>query len=672
MADTSKQPAPDPGTGTGKKPKQLQYDEEAREAVRRGVAKLARAVKATLGPKGRNVILDKTFGSPTVTKDGVTVSREIELEDPYENMGARMVREVASKTSEAAGDGTSTATVLAEVLFNEGLRAAGSGANPMLLKRGMERAAEDVIAGLRAMAREVQTLKDLENVAILAANGDRAIARVVAEAAARGGTGGVVTVEEGKTTDVSIEHVAGMRFERGYTSPYFITNPETMECELEDPYILVHEKKIAAAGDVVPVLELVLREGRALLVIAEEVEGEALAILVINKLRNPALRCAAVKAPGYGDRRKALLGDIAAVTGARFLDEGAGVPLAKVQASDFGRARKVKIDKDSTTVIEGVGPRERIEARVRAIQEELARNTGEYDREKLSERLAGLSGGVTVIRVGAATESEIKEKKARVEDALHAVGAARDEGIVPGGGVALLRAAAGLTAPPQLGADEQTGYDIAVRACRTPLTLIAENAGQDGARVVDRVLASRDANYGYDARGDRYGDMVQVGIIDPVKVVRSALQNAVAVATLLLTSETMVAEVPARVEVRAPARVEVRAPAAVPTRALPALRGEVIAIEKSEALCWVEVAGGRRVKTRVPLARLAPLDVRPGLRFERRAGDAPARVAVPDEAPELPVPSRDELLAEVERLQEEYERDLRQRRLFTRDRRAPE
>jgi chaperonin GroEL len=525
--------------------KQIAFDQEARDAMRRGISKLARAVKVTLGPKGRNVILQKSFGSPTVTKDGVTVAKEIELEDKYENMGARMVREVASKTSDVAGDGTTTATVLAEAIFNEGLRAVVSGANPMLMKRGIERAVEDVTEKLKSMSKDVKTKKDLENVASVASNNDTEIGRIIAEAMDKVGKDGVITVEEGKTLQTSHEFVEGMQFDRGYLSPYFVTDPQTMECELEDPYILIYEKKISSNKDIVPVLEKVLGAGRPILIIAEEVEGEALATLVINKLRNPsAFRCCAVKAPGYGDRRKAMLEDIAILTGGKAIFEDLGIQLENVSLTDLGRAKKVKVDKDNTTIIEGAGKKQAIQGRIQAIQRELEKSTSDYDKEKLSERIAKLSGGVAKINVGAATESEMKEKKARVEDAMHATRAANQEGILPGGGVALLRASAGLKPPKDVSEDEATGYNIVLRACKAPIQQIAENAGQDGAVVMNKVLDNSAVNYGYDARTDRYTDMVKDGIIDPTKVVRSALQNASSVATLLLTSDALVAEAP--------------------------------------------------------------------------------------------------------------------------------
>jgi chaperonin GroEL len=522
--------------------KQIAFDQEAREAMRKGVSKLARAVKVTLGPKGRNVILQKSFGSPTVTKDGVTVAKEIELEDKYENMGARMVREVASKTSDVAGDGTTTATVLAEAIYNEGLRAVVSGANPMLMKRGIEKAVEDIVARLKKMKIDVKTKGDLENVASVASNNDREIGRIIAEAMEKVGKDGVITVEEGKTITTSHEFVEGMQFDRGYLSPYFVTDPQKMECELEDPYILIYEKKITSNKDLVPVLERVLEQSKPILLIAEEVEGEALATLVINKLRG-TFKCASVKAPGYGDRRKAMLEDIAILTGGKAIFEDLGIQLENVGLTDLGRAKKVKIDKDNTTIIEGYGKKADIQGRIQSIQRELDKSTSDYDKEKLSERIAKLSGGVAKINVGAATESEMKEKKARVEDAMHATRAANQEGILPGGGVALLKAAQKLK-PEGLSEDEQIGYEIVVRACKSPIHQIAENAGQDGAVVMNRVSEHKDTNHGYDARTDRYCDMVKEGIIDPTKVVRSALQNAASVSTLLLTSDALVAEMP--------------------------------------------------------------------------------------------------------------------------------
>jgi chaperonin GroEL len=522
--------------------KQIAFDQEARDAMRRGVGKLARAVKITLGPKGRNVILQKSFGSPTVTKDGVTVAKEIELEDKYENMGAQMVKEVASKTSDVAGDGTTTATVLAEAIFNEGLRAVVSGVNPMLMKRGMEKAVADIVERVKKMSIPVKNKKDLENVATIAANNDHEIGKIIAEAMEKVGKDGVITVEDGKSIETGHEFVEGMQFDRGYLSPYFVTDPQKMECELEDPYILIYEKKISANKDLVPVLEKVLQAGKPIFIICEEVEGEALATLVINKLRG-TFKCAAVKAPGYGDRRKAMLEDIAVLTGGKAIFEDLGVQLENVTLKDLGRCKKVKIDKDNTVIIEGAGKKADIQGRTGLIQNELNKSTSDYDKEKLGERIAKLSGGVAKINVGAATESEMKEKKARVEDAMHATRAANQEGILPGGGVALLRASAGLK-PKGLSADEEAGFNIIVRACKSPITQIVGNAGENGEVVANKVLENDNQNYGYDARQDRYCDMVKEGIIDPAKVVRSALENASSVATLLLTSDALVAELP--------------------------------------------------------------------------------------------------------------------------------
>jgi chaperonin GroEL len=472
----------------------------------------------------------------------VTVAREIELEDRYENMGAQMVKEVAQKTGDVAGDGTTTATVLAEAIFNEGLRAVVSGVNPMLMKRGIERAVEDVVERLKKASIPVKNKKDLENVATIAANNDNEIGRIIAESMDRVGKDGVITVEEGKTLQTTHEFVEGMQFDRGYLSPYFVTDPQKMECELEDPYILIYEKKISATKDLVPVLEKILQQGKAILIICEDVEGEALAALVINKLRG-ALRCCAVKAPGYGDRRKAMLEDIAVLTGGKAIFEDLGIQLENVQLNDLGRAKKVKIDKDNTVIIEGAGKKAAIQARTGLIQRELEKSTSDYDKEKLSERIAKLSGGVAKILVGAATESEMKEKKMRVEDAMHATRAANQEGILPGGGVALLRASSGLK-PKDLSSDEETGYNIVVRACKSPITQIVSNAGENGEVVANKVVESKEQSYGYDARQDKYCDMVKDGIIDPTKVVRSALQNAASVATLLLTSDALVAELP--------------------------------------------------------------------------------------------------------------------------------
>ena len=522
--------------------KMIAFDQDARQAMQRGVAKLARAVKVTLGPKGRNVIIQKSFGSPTVTKDGVTVAKEIELEDQYENIGAKMVKEVASKTSDVAGDGTTTATVMAEAIYNEGLRAVVAGVNPMLMKRGMDKAVADIVEKLKSMSTKVTNKKETEQVATVASNFDSEVGKMIAEATEKVGKDGVITVEEGKALQTEVEWVEGMQFDRGYLSPYFVTSPQTMEAVLEDAYILIHEKKISTVKDLVPVLEQVAQTGKPLLIIAEDVDGEALATLVINKLRG-TFRCAAVKAPGYGDRRKAMLEDIATLTGGKPIFEALGIDLENVTLADLGKAKKIVVDKDNTTIItEGHEHTEAIKGRIDAIRREIADTKSDYDKEKLEERLAKLAGGVAKINVGAATESEMKEKKARVEDALHATRAALEEGILPGGGVALLRASTQVK-PEGLNADETTGYHIIVRACTAPIHQIAENAGQDGGVVVSKVSEST-GNHGYDALNDKYTDMVVAGIIDPTKVTRSALQNAASVATLLLTSDALIADAP--------------------------------------------------------------------------------------------------------------------------------
>ena len=521
--------------------KMMAFDQEAREAMRRGVAKLARAVKVTLGPKGRNVILQKSFGSPTVTKDGVTVAKEIDLEDVYENMGARMVREVASKTSDVAGDGTTTATVLAEAVFNEGLKAVVAGVNPIQMKAGIEKAVADIIAKLKEMSIPVKGKKEMAQVASIAANNDAEIGELLAEAMDKVGKDGVITVDEGKSLKTEIEFVEGMQFDRGYLSPYFVTNPTQMQCVLEDCYILVFEKKISSVKDIVPLLEAVVNAGKPLLIVSEDVDGEALATLVINRLRGTFQVCA-VKAPGYGDRRKAMLEDIAILTGATPVFENLGMKLENLGLAELGRAKKVIVDKDNTTVIEGSGKTGDIKARIEQIRREIENATSDYDREKLEERLAKLSGGVAKINVGAATESEMKEKKARVEDALHATRAAVEEGILPGGGVALLRACSQLK-PKGLSDDEAVGYQIVVRASRSPLMMIASNAGQDGSIVCERVLSGT-GNHGYNAATGEYEDLVKAGVIDPAKVTRTALQNATSVSTLLLTSDALIAEKP--------------------------------------------------------------------------------------------------------------------------------
>ena len=520
----------------------IAFDQEAREAIRRGVSKLAKAVKVTLGPKGRNVILQKSFGSPTVTKDGVTVAKEIELEDVYENMGAQMVREVASKTRDVAGDGTPTATVLAEAIFNEGLRAVVSGVNPIQMKQGIERAVGDISKKLTSMSIKIDSIEEMSSVGTIASNNDAEIGGILAEAMAKVGKDGVITVDEGKSLQTETEWVEGMQFDRGYLSPYFVTDPNTMECVLEDAYILVFEKKISNVKDIVPLLEAVVQQGKPLLIVAEDVDGEALATLVINRLRGTFNVCA-VKAPGYGDRRKAMMEDIAILTGGQAVFEALGIKLENLTVGDLGVAKKVIIDKDNTTLIEGAGKNTDIKARIDQIRREIDSSTSDYDREKLEERLAKLAGGVAKVNVGAATESEMKEKKARVEDALHATRAAVEEGILPGGGVALVRSTATLSAGDDCTHDEQIGYEIVIRACRSPLSLIANNAGQDGGIVCEKVLEGK-KNFGYNALTDEYEDLVEAGVIDPTKVTRCALANAASVAILLLTSDALIAEKP--------------------------------------------------------------------------------------------------------------------------------
>ena len=519
----------------------IAFEQEARESIRRGVGKLARAVKVTLGPKGRNVILQKSFGSPTVTKDGVSVAKEIDLEDVYENMGARMVREVASKTSDVAGDGTTTATVMAEAIFNEGLKAVVAGVNPVQMKSGIEAAVNDLSTQLSKMAIKVKSKDDMANVATIASNNDREIGDLLADAMEKVGKDGVITVDEGKSLSTEQEWVEGMQFDRGYLSPYFVTDSSSMEAVLEDAYILVFEKKITNIKDLVPMLEQVVQQGKPLLIVAEDVEGEALATLVINRLRG-TFNCVAVKAPGYGDRRKAMMEDIAILTGGQAIFEALGVKLESVGLKELGRAKKVIVDKDNTTIIEGGGKSSDIKARIDQIRREIENSTSDYDKEKLEERLAKLAGGVAKVNVGAATESEMKEKKARVEDALHATRAAVEEGILPGGGVALLRASSKVK-PSDLTDDELVGYNIVLKACRSPLTMIAENAGQDGGIVCEKVLGEK-ANFGYNALTDTYEDLVAAGVIDPTKVTRTAISNAASVATLLLTSDALIAEKP--------------------------------------------------------------------------------------------------------------------------------
>jgi chaperonin GroEL len=521
--------------------KQITYGDESRQAILRGVNRLADAVKVTLGPKGRNVVLDKKFGSPVITKDGVTVAKEIELKEPLENMGAQMVREVASKTSDVAGDGTTTATVLAQAVYREGIKNVTSGANPMELKRGIDRAVSAVIEELKKLSKPVKG-KMIAQVGTISANNDEAIGQIIAEAMEKVGKDGVITVEEAKTLETSLEVVEGMQFDRGYLSPYFVTDPERMEVVLENPYILIHEKKISSMKDLLPLLEQVARQGKPLIIVAEDVEGEALATLVVNKLRG-TLQVAAVKAPGYGDRRKAMLEDIATLTGGKAITEDLGIKLENVKLEDLGRAKKVTIDKDNTTIVEGAGNSKAIEARVKQIRTQIEETTSDYDREKLQERLAKLVGGVAVIKVGAATETEMKEKKARVEDAMHATKAAVEEGIVPGGGVALLRSVKAVEALKATG-DEAVGVNIVRRSLEEPLRQIAQNAGHEGAVVVARVREAKVPEEGFNALTEKYENLVEAGVIDPTKVVRSALQNAASIASLLLTTEALVSEIP--------------------------------------------------------------------------------------------------------------------------------
>ncbi|MCG3155429.1 MAG: 60 kDa chaperonin [bacterium] len=521
----------------------ITYSMDARAALKRGVDALANAVKVTLGPKGRNVVIDKKFGSPTVTKDGVTVAKEIELEDPVENMGAQMVKEVASKTSDNAGDGTTTATVLAQAIFAEGLKNVTAGASPMHLKRGIEQAVKTVIDEVKKISRPVSGKTEIAQVGSISANNDKSIGNDIAEAMEKVGKDGVITVEEAKSTESMLEVVEGMQFDRGYISPYFVTDPENMEAVLEDAMILIHDKKISAMKDLLPILEKTAQMGRPLLIIAEEVEGEALATLVVNKLRG-TLKVAAVKAPGFGDRRKAMLEDIAVLTGGRVISEEAGFKLENTTLSDLGRAKKITIDKDNTTVVEGAGKTEDIKGRINQIKKQIEVTTSDYDKEKLQERLAKLAGGVAVLRVGAATEVEMKEKKARVEDALHATRAAVEEGIVPGGGVALVRAIPALDKLKLDNEDEQTGVNIVKRAIEEPIRQIAENAGWEGSIVVQRVKESKDVNFGFDADNEQFTDLFKAGVIDPTKVVRTALENAASVAGLLLMTEATVVEKP--------------------------------------------------------------------------------------------------------------------------------
>jgi chaperonin GroEL len=520
--------------------KQIIYGEQSRQAILRGVNQLADAVKVTLGPKGRNVVLDKKFGSPTITKDGVTVAKEIELKDPLENMGAQMVREVASKTSDIAGDGTTTATVLAQAIYREGAKNVVAGANPMELKRGIERAVEAIVESLKKQSKPVKG-NMIAQVGTISANNDETIGTIIAQAMEKVGKDGVITVEEAKTLETSLDVVEGMQFDRGYLSPYFVTDPERMEVVLENPVILIHEKKISSMKDLLPVLEQVARGGRPLLIVAEDVEGEALATLVVNKLRG-TLQAAAVKAPGFGDRRKAMLEDIAILTGGKAITEDLGLKLENIKLEDLGKAKKVTIDKDNTTIVEGGGSSNAIEGRVKQIRTQVEDTTSDYDREKLQERLAKLVGGVAVIKVGAATETEMKEKKARVEDAMHATKAAVEEGIVPGGGVALVRASKVLEGL-KLQGDQKIGLNIIARAIEEPMRWIATNAGHEGSIVVQKVKDLDDES-GFNAQSEKYENLVQAGVIDPAKVVRSALQNAASIASLLLTTEALICDIP--------------------------------------------------------------------------------------------------------------------------------
>ncbi|MCC6781422.1 MAG: chaperonin GroEL [Planctomycetes bacterium] len=522
--------------------KKIAYDQEARERIRDGVRQLARAVKVTLGPRGRNVIIEKSFGSPTVTKDGVTVAKEIELEGKYENMGAQLVKEVASKTSDVAGDGTTTATVLAEAIFEEGLRNVTAGANPVSIKRGIEKAVAAIVAQISKQAVKVKGKTEIAQVGSIAANNDEEIGKMIADAMERVGQDGVITVEEGKSLSTEVDWVEGKQFDKGYQSPHFVTNPDRMECVLEDAYILVHEKKISSIKDMLPLLEKIAQSGKPLLIVAEDIEGEALATLVVNKLRG-VFKCCAVKAPGFGDRRKAMLEDIAVLTGGKAIFEDLGINLETVGVAELGTAKKIVVTKDDTTIIEGNGKKADVQGRIAAVRAEIERTTSDYDREKLQERLAKLSGGVAQILVGAATEAEMKEKKARVEDALHATRAAVESGILPGGGVALLRAQS-VVEKLDLNGDERIGADIVRRALEAPIRQIAVNAGVDGSIVVQNIRDNKGASYGYNAATGVYEDMIKAGVIDPAKVTSTALQNAASVATLLLTTEALVSVMP--------------------------------------------------------------------------------------------------------------------------------
>jgi len=521
--------------------KELHFNTDARAALKRGVDQLAEAVKVTLGPKGRNVVIDKKFGAPTVTKDGVTVAKEIELSDPLENMGAQMVKEVATKTSDNAGDGTTTATVLAQAIFREGLKNVTAGANPMAIKRGIDKAVEAVVAELKKMSVTTSGKKEIAQVGSISANNDQEIGDLIAEAMEKVGKDGVITVEEAKGLETNLDTVEGMQFDRGYVSPYFVTDPEKMEAVLDDALILIHDKKVSSMKDLLPVLEKVAQQGRPLLIIAEDVEGEALATLVVNKLRG-TLKVAAVKAPGFGDRRKAMLQDIATLTNGQVISEEVGFKLENAVVTDLGRAKRIVVDKDNTTIIDGQGGEDKIQGRIKEIRVAIDASTSDYDKEKLQERLAKLAGGVAVINVGAATEAEMKEKKARVEDALHATRAAVEEGIVPGGGVALIRAQRALKGLKTGEADEQIGVEIIKRAVEEPIRMIVQNAGGEGSIVVEKVRGSKDDAFGYNALTDTYENLVQAGVIDPTKVTRTALQNAASIAGLLLTTEALVVE----------------------------------------------------------------------------------------------------------------------------------
>ena len=522
--------------------KMIAFDQDAREALKKGVSKLAKAVKVTLGPRGRNVIIQKSFGSPLVTKDGVTVAKEVDLEDTYENMGAKMVREAASKTSDIVGDGTTTATILAEAIFDEGMKAVVAGINPLHLKNGIDTAVADVTAQLAKMSTPIKGKADIAQVGAISANNDKEIGDLLADAMEKVGKDGVITVDEGKSLKTEVEWVEGMQFDRGYLSPYFVTDPQKMECVLENAYVLLYEKKLSNIKELIPILEAVVNAGRPLLIVAEDIDGEALTTLVINRLRGTMKVCA-VKAPGYGDRRKAMLEDIGILTGGEVLFESLGRQLESLQLNELGTAKRIVINKDTTTIVEGGGKSDEIKARIAQLRREIEASTSDYDKEKMEERLAKLSGGVAKINVGAATEAEVKQIKARVDDALHATRAAVEEGVLPGGGVALLRASLNVKAAEELTADEKAGYDIILRACRAPLTQIAANAGKDGGIVAEKVSEGK-GNFGYNALTDTYEDLVKAGVIDPTKVARTTLQNAASVAAMLLTSDAIVADIP--------------------------------------------------------------------------------------------------------------------------------